>query len=138
MADQPPPSPTIQLVVGDPKHRSIFTLVETTLHVKTHADRKWPQIDTPLRNVLWAEVLNDVFEISLLARRKGKATLSLVRMSGKIEDDKKDEVTRFTQTLLEAAYGGTSRRARYSLHHSLNSASFLREYTKAKKTQSLR
>lgn len=68
---------------------------------------KWPRIDTPLRHVIWAEVLNDVFEVSLLARKRtGKGSLSLVRITGKIDDEKKEEATRFTQAVMEAAYGG--------------------------------
>ncbi len=61
-----------------------------------------------MRHVIWAEVLNDVFEVSLLAKKKGKATLSLVRITGKIDDEKKEEATRFTHALMEAAYGGAS------------------------------
>lgn len=66
---------------------------------------KWPTIEVPLRNVLWAELAGDVLEVSLLAKQTVKAPLSLVHIAGKVDPAVKDEASAFTQSLMRAAYG---------------------------------
>lgn len=62
----------------------------------------------PLYNVLWAELVEDVLEVSLLARKKPKLQLSLVHIAGKVEPAVKDNALIFTGSLMQAAYGGRS------------------------------
>lgn len=67
---------------------------------------KWPRIDTPVRNVVWAEVSDSVLEISFIARRRKKHALSLVHITGRIKDDQVQLATAFATSLLDAAYAG--------------------------------
>jgi hypothetical protein len=75
--------------------------------VVTHL-AKWPEILVPLRYVLWAETSDGNIEVSLLVRKQKKKAgpLSLVHISGNVDEGRQDEATQFTQAVLEAAYKG--------------------------------
>ncbi len=67
---------------------------------------KWPTVQTSLRNVLWAELNKDAFEVSLLAKKRPKAPLSLVHVTGTVDDADKESATVFTEAVISAAYAG--------------------------------
>lgn len=71
---------------------------------------KWPEILTPLRNVLWAETSSTGdLELSLLAKKKKKANLALVHITGKVEGAQQQEAAAFTEAVLEVAFRGPYR-----------------------------
>ncbi len=57
--------------------------------------------------MVWAELVNDVFELSVLAKKKRKGTqLALVRITGEIEEEEKALVNSFTDAVMATAYAG--------------------------------
>ncbi len=71
---------------------------------------KWPKVKTSLRNVLWAELKGDAFEVSLLAKKKPKSPLSLLHVTGSVGDADKESAASFTEALMSAAYAGNDGR----------------------------
>lgn len=67
---------------------------------------KWPEIDTPLRNVVWAEVTEELFEVTVLARKNAKSRLSLVHITGRVNQTQLSDVTSFVDDLMSVAYEG--------------------------------
>ena len=115
-------TPTRQLALGAGANASKFTLTDTELVVERAADsehihaptlrmsdrspEKWPKVRAPLRNVLWAEVNKDVFEVSLLANKKSKAPLSLLHVTGSVSDADREDAVAFTEAVMAGAYAG--------------------------------
>ena len=71
---------------------------------------KWPKVQTSLRNVLWAELKGDAFQVSLLAKKKPNTPLSLLHVTGTVGDADKASATSFTDALMSAAYAGNDDR----------------------------
>lgn len=80
------------------------------MQIHRPSDKKWPQIEVPLRHVVWAELANDVLEVSVLAKKKRKgAQLSLVRVTGAIAEAEKEAVNAFAVAVMEASHAGIKR-----------------------------
>ncbi|RDX56689.1 hypothetical protein OH76DRAFT_1395809 [Lentinus brumalis] len=103
---------TRELALGSGVNASRFTLTDTELVVERAADKKWPKVKTSLRNVLWAELKGDAFEVSLLAKKKPKSPLSLLHVTGSVGDADKESAASFTEALMSAAYAGLPRQRR--------------------------
>ncbi|EMD38389.1 hypothetical protein CERSUDRAFT_48084 [Gelatoporia subvermispora B] len=68
---------------------------------------KWTQIEAPVRQVLYAEVTpNNTLEVSLLARQKTKNPLTLVHISGNVQEADQDVAKSFVTALMQSAYDG--------------------------------
>ncbi|KAL1944512.1 hypothetical protein VTO73DRAFT_2942 [Trametes versicolor] len=104
--------PTTTLALGEGANASKFTLDGDTLRVERAADNKWPQVQVPLRDVLWAAVDNGVFELSALAKRKPKGMYILLNMSGPVTDADLPSATAFADALIAAAYPALQRQRR--------------------------
>ncbi|KAL6300521.1 ATP-NAD kinase-like domain-containing protein [Sparassis latifolia] len=103
----------ISLSVASGHHISTFSLTTTSLLVSRTGDKKWPQIETDVYNVIWAELTdNNVLEISLLARKKKSAPLSFVQINVNLHDKDKVAANAFTDALMSAAYTGVKRQRR--------------------------
>lgn len=107
-----PPAANSLTVPGANGNPTTFTLADDTLVILRAGEKKWPRIDTPVRNVVWAEVSDSVLEISFIARRRKKHALSLVHITGRIKDDQVQLATAFAISLLDAAYTGVKRHRR--------------------------
>jgi len=102
----------LELIVGRRGQLSTFTIKDDYL---LNLTEKWPVIQTPIRNVVWAEISEDLLEVSLLAKRKRnlkKGSLALVRITGKVTDDQREPAAKFTEVLMSAAYQGVQPRRR--------------------------
>ncbi|KAL4253166.1 Lipid Phosphate Formation and Regulation [Abortiporus biennis] len=101
----------LELTVGENGKQSKFTLRDDVLHVKRTGEKKWANIQAPLRHVVWAELSNDTLEVSLLAKRRsrtpgGSKSLALVHLTGKIKEEERQPASKFTEALMQAAYQG--------------------------------
>ncbi|RPD80150.1 hypothetical protein L226DRAFT_590646 [Lentinus tigrinus ALCF2SS1-7] len=103
---------TRELALGSGQNASKFVFTDTDLVVERAADKKWPKVKTSLRNVLWAELKGDAFEVSLLAKKKPKLPLSLLHVTGTVGDADKESAASFTEALMSAAYAGLPRQRR--------------------------
>jgi len=90
-----------------------FVLSSASLHIKRPSDKKWPEFEVPLHHVVWAELVNDVFELSVLAKKKRKGTqLALVQIREEIKEEEKVSVNSFTNAVMTASYAGIKRARR--------------------------
>ncbi|KAI0636889.1 ATP-NAD kinase-like domain-containing protein [Trametes polyzona] len=105
-------SPTTSLSLGTGDNASNFTLGKDALVVQRAADSKWPEVQVPPRNVLWAGVDNGLFELSALVKRKPKAPLSLLHITGPVTDADQPAAAAFADALMAAAYPGLRRQRR--------------------------
>ena len=76
---------------------------------------KWPKLKTSLRNVLWAGVDKDVFEVSLLAKKKSKSPFVLIHVTGTVAEADNEPATAFAEAVMAAAYSGQSSLAYFAL-----------------------
>ncbi|KAI0928500.1 hypothetical protein AcW1_005729 [Taiwanofungus camphoratus] len=104
-------SSTTLTVGGTGGKPTTFTLTNDSLVVRG-GDKKWPGLETTVRHVLWAELSGDTLQISFLARRKKRSPLSLVHITGKVNEQEEELATSFTTNLMDAAYTGVKRRRR--------------------------
>ncbi|CAL1704519.1 unnamed protein product [Somion occarium] len=108
-----------QLVLDGDGQSSTFTLTGSTLQVQRPVGRKGPQIqfETPLRQVLWAELSEDnTFNVSFLnKKKKKKGSLSLIHITGPIKDNERENVADFVKALMDSSYQGVSQRRRLML-----------------------
>ncbi|KAI0331144.1 hypothetical protein GY45DRAFT_1434203 [Cubamyces sp. BRFM 1775] len=103
---------TRQLSLGSGANLSNFSLGQNELTIERAADKKWPKVQVPLRNVLWAGLDGALFELSVLAKKKEKAPLNLVHVTGTVSDADKDAAAAFADALMAAAYPGGLQRQR--------------------------
>ncbi|KAH9946049.1 ATP-NAD kinase-like domain-containing protein [Epithele typhae] len=99
---------TRELALGTGPGASKFILDDATLRIERPADKQWPNIETPLRNVLWAGIDNDVLTVSLLARKKARSPLSLIHVTGPVADTDKEAASSFSGTVMAVAYIGVA------------------------------
>ncbi|OSC99075.1 hypothetical protein PYCCODRAFT_1438681 [Trametes coccinea BRFM310] len=93
------------LALGSGDNASNFTLDADRLLIERAADKKWPRVQVPHRNVLWAALNGARFELSVLAKKKPKGPLSLVHVTGPVSDDAdKAAAAAFADALMAAAY----------------------------------
>ncbi|KAH9901010.1 ATP-NAD kinase-like domain-containing protein [Cubamyces lactineus] len=100
------------LSLGSGANLSKFSLDHNELLVERVADKKWPKVQVPLRNVLWAGLDGALFELSVLAKKKAKAPLSLVHVTGTVRDADKNAAAAFADALMAAAYPALQRQRR--------------------------
>lgn len=89
---------------GDSESCLLRRNLRTTL--RHSGSEKWPGLETTVRHVLWAELSGDTLQISFLARRKKRSPLSLVHITGKVNEQGEELATSFTTNLMDAAYTG--------------------------------
>ncbi|KAI0748205.1 ATP-NAD kinase-like domain-containing protein [Daedaleopsis nitida] len=123
---------TRELSLGAGPNASKFTLTDSELVIERPADKKWAVVKVPLRNVLWAELDKDVFEVSLLAKKKPNALLSLLHITGPVGNSNKADATAFTEAVLSAAYAGlpTQRRLKVFVNPNSGPGKAVRYYHK--------
>ncbi|KAI0374974.1 hypothetical protein BV20DRAFT_405217 [Pilatotrama ljubarskyi] len=105
-------STTHHLSLGSADKAFSFTLAHNELVVEHVADRKWPTVRVSPRNVLWAGVDNGVFEVSLLAKRKGKTLSNLLHTRAPVSEADKPPAIAFADALMAAAYPALRRQRR--------------------------
>ncbi|OCH94969.1 hypothetical protein OBBRIDRAFT_788712 [Obba rivulosa] len=108
-------SEPLQLTIANPNGSSTtFALSGSAiLSVRRTGDKKWSHVEVPVRQVLYAEVTPDnALEMSLLARKKKKGPLSLVHISGHVQETEQAAAASFVTELMQAAYDGVEPRRR--------------------------
>ncbi|KAI0647126.1 ATP-NAD kinase-like domain-containing protein [Trametes meyenii] len=103
---------TQELSLGTGENASKLTLAGNELLVERVADKKWPRARVLLRNVLWAGLEDDTFELSALAKKKRTSPLRLLHVTGRVADEHKAAVAAFADALMAAAYPALPRQRR--------------------------
>ena len=61
-----------------------------------------------MTHVLWAETKGNALNVDFLARKKPKSHLSLFHVTKKLTESELEAATAFAESLMDAAYKGTS------------------------------
>ncbi|KAI8998567.1 ATP-NAD kinase-like domain-containing protein [Trametes punicea] len=106
---------TKQLSLGTGDHASKFKLDADNLFIERDADKKWPKVNVPTQNVLWAGIDKGTFELSVLAKKKPTSPLSLIHVTGAVADADKAAATAFADAIMAAAYPALPRQRRLKI-----------------------
>ena len=97
-----------ELLIERAADSNVSTILPERTHANQYATEKWPKVRVPLRNVLWAGLDGALFELSVLAKKKAKAPLNLLHVTGSVSDADKHAAAAFADALMAAAYPGNT------------------------------
>ncbi|KAJ8455326.1 hypothetical protein ONZ51_g12506 [Trametes cubensis] len=101
-----------ELLIERAADSNVSTILPERTHANQYATEKWPKVRVPLRNVLWAGLDGALFELSVLAKKKAKAPLNLLHVTGSVSDADKHAAAAFADALMAAAYPAALQRQR--------------------------